>query len=72
MSDDITQVGSVVSALKTSEIVETGDISEGAEGDRAGVCWFNGTRYSEGAFVCSSGKRLRCAWNGTWTDHSSC
>ena len=39
--------------------------------EKGAMCYWNGTTYSEGAQVCSGGRRLMCAY-GTWSSVGVC
>ncbi len=72
MTDEIEQVGPVDPKLKTSAIIESLEPVDEDNTDRAAICWFNGAKYTQGAQVCSAGRRLYCHSSGTWTPSGSC
>lgn len=59
---EVTQVGPVDPALKTSEFTEVKNDS----GDDRGTCYYNGAAYTPGAAICTGGRLSRCQGNGTW------
>jgi hypothetical protein len=65
---DITQVGPIDPALKTSDIVDV----EEQGGEAKAICWFNGAQYGQGAVICSAGQQLFCQSNGIWMTIGKC
>jgi hypothetical protein len=67
-------VGAPDPELKNSPIVEETDedfeflIQELSENN---VCYFNGSAYDQGAFICSGNELLRCE-QGAWVREGSC
>ena len=62
---EIIQVGPIDTNKKNSPIKEGPPPEEEAE-VKGGTCYFNGVAYSEGAYVCSERKLLRCYYDNTW------
>lgn len=71
MSDvKIPEVGLPEEGKQTSPIVEVAEAAP--EGNARELCYFNGTAYSPGAQLCSSGRRLQCFSDGKWYSQGLC
>lgn len=67
-------VGAPDPELRCSPILsETDDEAEALtrEMPETPVCYFNGTAYDQGSYVCSGSDLLRCA-GGVWVGEGSC
>ncbi|MEJ2453152.1 MAG: hypothetical protein P8103_03230 [Candidatus Thiodiazotropha sp.] len=68
------QVGAPDPELKTSPILDDEDRAdyspEAEEGD--GFCYFNGTAYALGDYVCSGNELLHCENHGVWVREGNC
>ena len=68
---EIPKVGPVDPTKESSPIEDGPRPEDSAVPDRGGDCWFNGTRYSHGEYICSNGHLLHC-WNHRWFQEGSC
>lgn len=67
--EKITHVDPLAPSKRTSEIV--GD--EASTTHEPGVCYYNGTKYSDGAYICNRGQKMRCdARNNRWRPRGGC
>lgn len=68
------QVGSPDPDLRNSPIVEETDydyVEQGQQLQEAPVCYFNGSIFQDGHYVCSGSELLKCT-RGSWLRMGSC
>ena len=70
----IRQVGAPDPEMRNSPIFDEADADELSLDLEleAGVCYFNGTAYAIGDYVCSGDELLRCEQRGVWMREGSC
>lgn len=66
-TEEIEHVEPLDPTKRTSEILGDGD----AGAAEAGICYYNGAKYSEGAFICERGQKMRCR-GGRWLADGAC
>lgn len=68
------QVGAPDPDLRNSPIIEDTDydyVEQGQQLPEAPVCYFNGSTFHDGEYVCSGNELLKCM-RGSWTRMGSC
>ncbi|HHO67506.1 MAG TPA: hypothetical protein ENK12_00610 [Gammaproteobacteria bacterium] len=70
----IRQVGAPDPEMRNSPIFDEADADELSLDLEleTGVCYFNGTAYAIGDYVCSGDELLRCEQRGVWMREGSC
>ncbi len=70
----IRQVGAPDPEMRNSPIFDEADADELSLDLEleAGACYFNGTAYAIGDYVCSGDELLRCEQRGVWMREGSC